>query len=128
MEPITILTALLPALTDGIRGMITKWTGGAGAKPANVQEAIQLMDAEVRRLEVIAKLDSTVGDVDKWVNNIRALQRPVAAGAIILAWIGVMATPGVAESTMAVVSNLASAVIFYLFGDRTYMYFKKGNQ
>lgn len=107
--------------------MITKWTGGAGAKPANVQEAIQLMDAEVRRLEVIAKLDSTVGDVDKWVNNIRALQRPVAAGAIILAWIGVMATPGVAESTMAVVSNLASAVIFYLFGDRTYMYFKKGN-
>lgn len=127
MEPITILTALLPALTDGIRGMITKWTGGAGAKPANIQEAIQLMDAEVRRLEVIAKLDSTVGDVDKWVNNVRALQRPVAAGAIILAWIGVMATPGVAESTMAVVSNLASAVIFYLFGDRTYMYFKKGN-
>ena len=33
-----ILPALVPAFTDGVRGLIAKITGGAGGQPQNVQE------------------------------------------------------------------------------------------
>ena len=124
MDPITILSAFLPVITDGIRGVIGKFTGGAGAKPQNVDEAIKLVDADIRRLEALSKLDS-VGDTAPWVNNVRALQRPVVGAIVLLAWLLVIASPSVSDSAMQLVSNLASSVIFDLFGDRTYLYLKR---
>ena len=123
MDPLTILTAFIPALTDGVRGLINKWTGGAGAKPANVEEAVKLVDADIRRLEALAKLDS-VGNTAQWVNNIRALMRPTVGLVIILARATTLYYDAPADlSTMA--ANLAASVVFYLFGDRTYMHFKR---
>jgi hypothetical protein len=114
-------------LTDGARGLINMWTGGAGAKPANAQEAVSLIDADIRKMEAIAKLDAVHGDVSMWVSNIRALQRPVSAAVVLLSWGIVLGIYGDAniDTTINIVSNLASSVIFYLFGDRTYMHFKK---
>lgn len=82
-----VLPALIPAATDGIKALINKFTGGAGAQPANVDEALKMISADTTRLEALAKLDS-VGNVSQWVANIRALQRPVASILIILAYIG----------------------------------------
>lgn len=45
MDPLTIIPALLPALTDGIRGLIGRFTKGAGAKPQNIDEVIKLGQA-----------------------------------------------------------------------------------
>lgn len=127
MEPLTILTALMPALTDGVRGLINKFTGGAGAQPANVEEAVKLVDADIRRLEALSRLDQVQGEVSLWVSNIRALQRPVASTVIVISWLGLMAYHGGTDpdTVINISSNLASAVIFYLFGDRTYMHFKR---
>ena len=36
-----IFPALLPAVTDGLRGIFAKVTGGAGGTPQNVNERIQ---------------------------------------------------------------------------------------
>jgi len=123
-DPITLVTALLPAVSDGVRGLINKWTGGAGAKPANVEEAVKLMGAEVDRLRALAELDKPEG-VSTWVANIRALQRPTAVLLILISWIGV-GFWSQDENLINITSNLAASVVFYLFGDRTYMYFKKG--
>ena len=60
-----------------------------------------------------------------WVNDVRAMQRPVAVVLVVTAWIyTVVAT--VTPETATMVANLASSVVFYLFGDRTYMGLKKG--
>lgn len=126
IEPISLLTMFAPVITDGIRGVVNRFTGGAGAKPANVEEAVKLVDSDIRRLEAISKLDKVDGDVSLWVNNVRALQRPVATAVVLVSWIGLLAVYGNInpQDVIDIVSNLASAVIFYLFGDRTYMHFK----
>jgi hypothetical protein len=119
----SLIPALLPVATDGVRGLFNKFTGGAGAKPANVEEVVTLMDAETKRLQALADIDSGEG-VSQWVANIRALQRPVVSLAIILAYIGVVGS-GQDQTIIENVGGYAQMVTFYLFGDRTYMYFKK---
>jgi len=124
MEPITLLTAFMPMITDVVRAGVNRLTGGAGAQPANVTEAIQLMEADVKRMQAMAELDK-VENTSQWVNDVRAMQRPVAVLLVLLVWFGVVFTPDVGEEIFNLVANLASAAVFYLLGDRTYMYFKK---
>ena len=119
----TLIPALLPAATDGIKAVINKVTGGAGAKPANVQEVITLMDAETKRMQALASIDQA-GNVSQWVSNIRALQRPAASAVIIIGYIGCMAL-GNDDALTLQMGSYAQMVTFYLFGDRTYMYFKR---
>lgn len=119
----SLIPALLPVATDGIRGLFNRLTGGAGAKPANVEEVVTLMEAETKRLEALAKIDHAEG-VSQWVSNVRAMQRPVASLLIISAYIGTIAY----NADVEVINNIgtyAQMVTFYLFGDRTYMYMKK---
>lgn len=124
MEPITLLTAFMPMITDVVRAGVNRITGGAGAQPANVSEAIQLMEADVKRMQAMAELDK-VENTSQWVNDVRAMQRPVAVTLVLIVWMGVVFTPSVDEEVLNIVSNLASAAVFYLLGDRTYLYFKR---
>jgi len=105
---------------DGARGLFNRLTGGAGAKPANVEETVTLMEAETARMHALAKLDA-VGEVSRWVNNVRALQRPAAALAIIAGYLGAV-TAGAPDGVVLELGGYAQMVTFYLFGDRTYMY------
>lgn len=121
----SIIPALLPVATDGVRGLLNRFTKGQGAKPANVDEVVALMSAETQRLEALAKIDTAQG-VSPWVSNVRAMQRPVASFLIISAYLIAATT----SSDLEFVNSLgvyAQMVTFYLFGDRTYMYMKKGN-
>lgn len=124
MDPITLLTAFMPMITDVVRAGVNRLTGGAGAQPANVAEAIQLMEADVKRMQAMAELDK-VENTSQWVNDVRAMQRPVAVALILIVWMGVVFTPSVDEEVLNIVANLASAAVFYLLGDRTYLYFKR---
>lgn len=120
MDPLTLVTALLPMVSDGVRGLINKFTGGAGAKPANVKEAIDLMSAENERLRVVAELDKAEG-VSTWVANVRALQRPAVAFTVLLL-LSVMYVGNIGDEVdKANVLNLSSAVFSYLFGERLYL-------
>ena len=118
------VAALLPAATDGVRAIINKVTGGAGAKPANVQEAIQLADSQVERMKALAEIDKPAANVSPWVNNIRALQRPAALAVVVVAYaISLYITMPAAQS--ASIAELASIAVGYVFGERAYMYFKQ---
>lgn len=125
-----VLTALLPAAGDLLKGAIGKFLGGKGAQPVNIDEVIKLKeaenkekDADMRRMEVLAKIDH-YESVPLWVNAVRAMQRPVVIIIILLSWVYAMMTD-VPQETVGVISDLAAAVIFYLFGERVYMRIKK---
>lgn len=130
VELITALVpALLPAVTDGLRGLFARLTGNAGVQPQNVAETIQLMQADTARLQAIAQLDSPTGQVSPWVANIRALQRPVAAAAIILGYlVAVTAGGAVPDDITGQLGSYAQMVTFYLFGDRSYMYLRNAKR
>lgn len=120
-----LVPALLPVLSDGVRGVIGMITGNAGAKPQNIAEVIQLMGADTDRLKAIATLDSPSGPISIWVSNIRALQRPIAVALVLGAYLySLHYANTLPQTTLDTVSQYAQMVTFYLFGDRSYMYLK----
>lgn len=113
--------ALIPVLSDGVRGVFARFTGGAGAQPQNVEERLALYEADTRRLEALARLDS-VGETFKWVNAVRALQRPFAVGVVLSAYVGARFTLDTMPDDL---TAYASTVTFYLFGDRANYHAKR---
>lgn len=122
MDPITILTALIPAFSDGAKMAFNKFFGSA--QPKTVDDVLKLKGSDVEQMKAIAALDSA-GDVHRWVNDVRAMQRPVAVVLVVSAWIYTV-VGSVSPETSEIVSNLAASVVFYLFGDRTYLGLKRG--
>jgi hypothetical protein len=120
----TLVPALIPALSDGVRGLISKFTGGAGAKPQNVDEAIKLMTIEMERMKILAELDKPSGMASKWVYDLRESARYIAVYLCVLNWIG-QSYIGTDAVVMDMSANLAQAAVFFLFGDRVYLHLKK---
>lgn len=120
-----ILPALLPVLADGARGLFSRITGGAGARPSNVKEAIELMQAETAKLKVIAELDKPNGTISPWVADLRASFRYLAAALILLTTMG-LAMVDPTNAVLVPLLDMAASVFAFMFGDRVYMALKKG--
>ena len=82
-------------------------------------------DADTKKLQALAELDS-VGDTYKWVNAVRGLMRPVAGILALCIWGYASFDTSMPAHIYEVVSQVAGAVIFYLFGERTVMHLRKG--
>jgi len=119
-----VVPALIPAVADGLRGVFSRLTGGAGAKPQNVEEQIKLMAAENERLKALAELDKPAENISPWVADLRASFRYIAGGLIILAAVSSLYVR-VDLFLQDVVWNLAGSVFAFLFGDRMYIKFVK---
>lgn len=120
-----LFPALIPALTDGVRGIFAKFTGGAGGTPQNITERIQLMQAETARLSALAEIDKPVGEPDKWVTNLRTSFRYVA---IILIWVATVAavfTPTIPEGITLIMLDLSGACMSFVIGERMYLTLRK---
>jgi len=120
-----VIPALIPALADGIRGVFGRLTGGAGAKPQNVEEQIKLMTAENERLKALAELDKPTENISPWVADLRASFRYIAAGVIILAAVSTLYTPKMDAALFEAIWNLSGSVFSFMFGDRMYIKFVK---
>ena len=119
-----VVPALIPAVADGLRGIFSKLTGGAGAKPQNVEEQIKLMAAENERLKALAELDKPAENISPWVADLRASFRYIAGGLIILAAVSSLYVRTDLYLQDAV-WNLAGSVFAFMFGDRMYFKFSK---
>jgi hypothetical protein len=115
-----IFPALVPAITDGVRGIIGKYTGNAGAQPQNVAEAIQLMEAQTKRVQALAELDKLPDGADKWVINLRGSFRYVVCGGVVASAVaGTYA--GVNPAFLALLYDLAGASMSFIIGERMYI-------
>jgi hypothetical protein len=120
-----IVPALIPAVSDVVRGIIAKFTGGAGAVPQNVDEEIRLMEAKTKNLQALAELDKPSGTISQWVADLRASFRYVAAGVVVLAAVSTLYVPVPIEAADLAWQAAQSAWSF-IFGERLYMYLKRG--
>ena len=128
-----LLPALLPTFADGLRGIFNWATKGAGAEPANIEEAIKLMGAETERLRVVASLDQPSTNISLWVADLRASFRYIAAGLIILGGLGLVAAVVVLDPnerlvvfTDSYLQGLVAPVFSFMFGQRMHMSLKNG--
>jgi hypothetical protein len=120
-----LFPALLPALTDGVRGIFAKFTKGAGGNPVNVTERIQLMQAETARLQALAEIDKPAGEPSLWVNNLRSSFRYIAIIIIWLATVGAVFTPTVPEPITLIMLDLSGACMSFVIGERMYLTLRK---
>ena len=117
-----LVSALIPVGVEGAKQVINKAVGGP--KPTTVDEQIKLEQADIARLEAVAKLDNPYGTPSQWVVDLRASARYLASWAVILGGGAVLFTD--ADLTVKALSVEAISVAFgFLFGTRIIANLKK---
>jgi len=112
----TIVGALVPIGAEAIKQVVTKFSGGA--KPTSVAEIIQLDQAEVSKLEALAKLDNPYGSPSQWVVDLRASSRYIGALGVIAAGITAIFVPGLDAAIRTIALEAANIAFGFLFGTR----------
>jgi hypothetical protein len=120
-----VLPSLVPAFADGLRGLFAKLTGGAGAQPQNVGEAIRLMEAQTARVEALARLDALSPSASAWVADLRGAFRYVAVGGIVSAAVVAVFVPGVPVAASVLLLDMAGASMSFIIGERMYLGLRK---
>ena len=121
-----ILPALVPAFADGARGLIAKFTGGAGGQPQNITERIELMKAEAEKLQALAALDTPTGEPSKWIIDLRASFRYVIISSIMIFTAVVVFNPDIVGASVVVVFlDMTGACMSFVIGERMYLTLKK---
>lgn len=111
----SIIGALLPVAVESGKQLITKWVGGV--KPTTIDEQIKLEQAEVARIEALARLDNPVGTPSQWVIDLRASARYVGALAVIAVGISTLYVP-VEDNIRTIALEAANIAFGFLFGAR----------
>lgn len=125
-----LLPALLPPVADGLRAIFNRVTRGAGAQPANTGEAIQMMKAEAEWAGSMALLDRPAPNISRWVADLRASFRYIAAGILVLTPYILLLITGLTdvevpnEYLMSAMDGRDAAFSF-IFGDRMYAYLRR---
>jgi hypothetical protein len=120
MDPLTILAALGPLAVDLGKSLISRFIAPDQFKPSTIEQYVAMKQVD---LDFFKTMNEAGGSNPSypWVEAVVRLMRP-AVGLIVLGTWAYMELSG--QSSVAV-SNFASAVGFYLFGDRTLFYANK---
>ena len=122
MDPITILAALGPVAVDLGKSLINRFIAPDQFKPATIEQYAKMKEID---LEFFKTMNEAGGGNASypWVEAIIRLMRPVI-GIIVLSTWAYLAIVGNGEVNEQV-SNFASVIGFYLFGERSLFYVKK---
>ena len=118
-----LVSALAPAAIDMVKGagaaISRKWFG------LSVDDQIKIDNAQVGKLEALAKLDSPVGTPSQWVVDLRASFRYISAAVLIIAGCSVLYTgyrPDVDDDSLIELGgNLMSMPFSFIFGERMWL-------
>lgn len=120
MDPITILAALGPLAVDLGKSLIGRFISPDGFKPTNIDDYTKMKQVDLEMFKAMNDAGGTNPSYP-WVEAVVRLMRPTVTVIVLGTWAYMEIT---GDSTPAV-SNFASAVGFYLFGDRTLFYAQK---
>jgi hypothetical protein len=120
IDPLTILAALGPLAVDLGKSLIGRFIQTDVYKPVNIGEYVQMRGIDLEMFKAMNSVGGA-GTTYPWVEAIVRLMRPGVAAVVLGTWSFMMMT----GQDSAAVNNFASAVGFYLFGDRTLFYAQK---
>lgn len=120
MDPLTILAAFGPLAVDLGKSLISKFIAPDQFKPSTIEQYVAMRRIDLDMFKAMNEAGGT-NQSYPWVEAIVRLMRPTV-GAIVLGTWAYLEMNGGATNT---VSNFASAIGFYLFGDRTLFYANK---
>jgi hypothetical protein len=124
-----LLAAGAPVLLDFIKS-----TGGAISRKwfgLSVDDQIKIDNAQVTKLEALAKLDNPYGTPSQWVVDLRASFRYIGAGVVILIGAGLLYVgyqPAIDDDNLIQLgANFIGMPFAFIFGERL-MLNLKGSQ
>lgn len=119
MDPLTILAALGPVAVDLGKSLINRFVAPDQFKPATIEQYAQMKQID---LELFKAMNEAGGGNASypWVEAIVRLMRPIIGLLVLSTWVYMHVT-GISTQE---VDNFASAVGFYLFGERSLFYVK----
>jgi hypothetical protein len=120
MDPLTMLATFAPFVVDLGKSLINRFIAGDSFKPANIDEYLKMRELDLSFFKTMNDAGGTNPSYP-WVEAIVRLMRPAVTMIVLGTW-AYLELNNMASST---VTNFASAVGFYLFGDRTLFYAKK---
>ena len=120
MDPITILAALGPVAVDLGKSLINRFIAPDQFKPATIEQYAKMKEIDLEFFKVMNEVGA--GNTSyPWVEAIVRLMRPVIGIMVLGVWCYTVMTGHMSDQ----VNNFASAVGFYLFGERSLFYIKK---
>ncbi len=122
MDPITILAALGPVAVDLGKSLINRFIAPEQFKPATIEQYAKMKEID---LEFFKTMNEAGGGNPSypWVEAIIRLMRPLIGIIVLSTWAYLaLVGDGVVNEQ---VSNFASVIGFYLFGERSLFYVKK---
>ena len=120
MDPITILATFAPFVVDLGKSLINRFIAGDTFKPANIDEYVKMREVDLGFFKAMNEAGGANPSYP-WVEAIVRLMRPTVTVMVLGTWAYLELT----NQPSSTVTNFASAVGFYLFGDRTLFYAKK---
>lgn len=119
MDPITLLAALGPLVVDLGKSAINRWITPDQFKPATIEQYAKMKEIDLEFFKVMNEAGGGNPSYP-WVEAIIRLMRPVIGLMVLGTWV-YMHVNGIATPE---IDNFASAVGFYLFGERSLFYVK----
>ena len=120
IDPITILAALGPLAVDLGKSLINRFIAPDQFKPATIEQYTQMKQIDLEFFKVMNEAGGGNPSYP-WVEAIIRLMRPIIGLLVLSTWV-IMHLNGTATPE---VDNFASAVGFYLFGERSLLHIKK---
>lgn len=120
MDPITILSAFAPVVMDLGKSLINKFVAPDQFKPATIEQYAQMKSIDLEFFKVMNEAGSGNPSYP-WVESIVRLMRPIIGVLVLAVWAYTVFSGTMSDQ----VNNFASAVGFYLFGERSLFYIKK---
>ena len=120
IDPITILAALGPLAVDLGKSLINRFIAPDQFKPATIEQYAQMKQIDLEFFKVMNEAGGGNPSYP-WVEAIIRLMRPIIGLLVLSTWV-IMHLNGTATPE---VDNFASAVGFYLFGERSLLHIKK---
>jgi hypothetical protein len=120
IDPFTALAAFAPLVVDLGKSLISRFVAPSEFKPATIEQYVQMRQLDLDMFKAMNDAGGTNPSYP-WVEAVVRLMRPSIALIVLGTW-AFLELNGGANDT---VSNFASAIGFYLFGDRSLFYAKK---
>lgn len=120
IDPLTALAVFAPLAVDLGKSLIARFVAPDEFKPATIEQYTQMRQIDLDMFKAMNDAGGTNPSYP-WVEAVVRLMRPSIALIVLGTW-AYLELSGGANDT---VSNFASAIGFYLFGDRSLFYAKK---
>jgi hypothetical protein len=120
IDPLTALAVFAPLAVDLGKSLIARFVAPDEFKPATIEQYTQMRQTDLDMFKAMNDAGGTNPSYP-WVEAVVRLMRPSIAFIVLGTWAYLEITGGANDT----VSNFASAIGFYLFGDRSLFYAKK---